>query len=200
VSAAPRAALSCITDFGLVPYVSYATSFLPTLGANQDGSPFSPEEGRQYEAGVKYQPQDLNALFTLALFDLERDTFVQRDLALQRQVQRGKVTSRYEFEVVGKLAAGPGVRHGRIPPVASPRRQGSARLDRGQSRGDRDRLRPVQPGPRLPGLAPGRPRPDRARGILTWLARSTSVRRISRATQRTESSYSRRVGWKRSHT
>jgi iron complex outermembrane receptor protein len=57
---------------GFAPYVSYSESFEPQAGNTYQGEPFDPVTGRQYEVGVKYQPHDANAIFTLAAYDLRR--------------------------------------------------------------------------------------------------------------------------------
>lgn len=57
---------------GFAPYVSYSESFEPQAGSTYQGEAFDPVTGRQYEVGVKYQPQDTNAIFTLAAYDLRR--------------------------------------------------------------------------------------------------------------------------------
>jgi iron complex outermembrane receptor protein len=67
---------------GLSPFVSYSESFEPQTG-NQlafaadgvtvvTGNTFVPVTGRQYEAGLKFQPRGSSALFTLSAFDLRR--------------------------------------------------------------------------------------------------------------------------------
>jgi iron complex outermembrane receptor protein len=57
---------------GLAPFVSYSESFEPQTGNTYQGDPFDPVTGRQYEVGLKYQPRNTNALFTLAAYDLRR--------------------------------------------------------------------------------------------------------------------------------
>lgn len=74
-----RAGLLYKFDNGVAPYVSYAESFLPTLGAGAGGTPFKPETGTQYEAGVKYQPPGWNAFITLAGFELTRQNTLTTD-------------------------------------------------------------------------------------------------------------------------
>lgn len=59
-------------DNGIAPYVSYAESFDPVIGDNGAGRPLKPEQGEQWEAGVKYQPDALPLLVTLAWFDIEQ--------------------------------------------------------------------------------------------------------------------------------
>lgn len=57
---------------GFAPYVSYSESFEPQSGNTYQGSAFDPVTGRQYEAGVKYQPVGTEAIFTLSAYDLRR--------------------------------------------------------------------------------------------------------------------------------
>ena len=93
--------------YGVAPYASYATSFLPQVGVGPDGAQFSPETGRQVEVGVKVQPPSWNAFVTVALFDLVRQDFLQYDPATFAQVQTGEVASQgIEFEAVASLLNG----------------------------------------------------------------------------------------------
>ncbi|MEW6246202.1 MAG: TonB-dependent siderophore receptor [Nitrospirota bacterium] len=89
-----RAALTYLFDIGLAPYISYSTFFLPSIGLSPTGQPFTPETGRQYEAGLKYQPKGSRSFLTAALFDLTRENYVQVDPGTFFQVQRGKARSR----------------------------------------------------------------------------------------------------------
>lgn len=66
-----RVGLTYLTDFGLAPYVSYAESFVPNSGTDIRGATFDPSEARQWEAGIKYQPND-GLLLTLAAFDVTK--------------------------------------------------------------------------------------------------------------------------------
>jgi iron complex outermembrane receptor protein len=68
-------------DVGLSPFASYSESFEPQAGLGYTGNlvggtaetvAFVPVRGRQYEAGLKFQPRGANALFTLSAFDLKR--------------------------------------------------------------------------------------------------------------------------------
>jgi iron complex outermembrane receptor protein len=65
-----RAGLSYLFDNGIAPYVSYSTSFQPTLGADRLGQPFQAQRARQFEAGVKYEPAGSRGLVSLSYFDL----------------------------------------------------------------------------------------------------------------------------------
>jgi iron complex outermembrane receptor protein len=57
---------------GLTPYVSYSTSFSPTITADGTGGLVPPETAQQWEAGLKYAPTWFDGLFTAAVFDLTR--------------------------------------------------------------------------------------------------------------------------------
>ncbi|MEA1942618.1 MAG: TonB-dependent siderophore receptor [Pseudomonadota bacterium] len=79
-------------DSGLNPYVSYAESFEPVIGTMFDGSAYEPQEGRQYEVGVKYQPPGSRSLVTLSWFDIEQSNLLTADPAHPGfQVQTGTV-------------------------------------------------------------------------------------------------------------
>ena len=100
--------------FGLSPYISYTESFEPQAGADYLGNPFSPTTGNMYEAGLKYQPQGLNALFTLSAYELKRQNVPVGDpLAgtggrpTNSQVQIGETRVRgVELEARGELRPG----------------------------------------------------------------------------------------------
>ncbi|AFC85129.1 TonB-dependent receptor [Frateuria aurantia] len=60
------------------PYLSFATSFYPNSGTDADGSPFAPEHGRQWEAGVKFSLQQ-GTTVNLAIYDLRRNNVLETD-------------------------------------------------------------------------------------------------------------------------
>jgi iron complex outermembrane receptor protein len=102
-----RAAVMYNFDNGIAPYFSYSESFLPVLATNAAGGLLNPETGVQYEVGVKYQPVGLNALFTLAAFDLTRDNVVTYAPPSYTAEQTGQVKSRgIELEGTVSLADG----------------------------------------------------------------------------------------------
>lgn len=74
-----RVGLAYKTDFGLVPYASYAESFEPQSGTSWTGGKFEPTTGRQYEVGMKYEPPGVNAMATVALFDLRKQNVLTDD-------------------------------------------------------------------------------------------------------------------------
>ncbi len=92
-------------DNGLSPYVNVSHSFLPLTGTDSvTNQPFEPEEGMQYEAGLRYQPESWNgSLIGLSVFDLTRENVVTSDgILFNRQI--GEVSSRgFELEAVGQI-------------------------------------------------------------------------------------------------
>lgn len=85
---------------GVVPYVTYATSFDPVVGATRSGAAFRPTTGEQYEAGVKYQPPGTKTLITAAGFDITQQNVVTSDINNPGfSVQTGEVKVKgFEFE------------------------------------------------------------------------------------------------------
>ncbi|MGF6574212.1 iron complex outermembrane receptor protein [Paraburkholderia sp. GAS333] len=99
-----RAGLTYVFDNGIAPYVSYTESFAPQSGFDVNGKPFDPERARQYEIGVKYQPNDWDAMFTVALFDLTRKNLLTTDASNPAfQSEAGEARSR-GVEVEGKMS------------------------------------------------------------------------------------------------
>jgi iron complex outermembrane receptor protein len=112
-----RIGLTYLTDFGLAPYVSYAESFFPSIGSQapqRGASAFKPVEGEQYEAGVKYQPNE-QSLLTLSVYQIKQKNVLTGDIEYpEYQLQEGEVRSRGvefegkarvgQFEVIGAVA------------------------------------------------------------------------------------------------
>ncbi len=91
-----RVGLTYLFDNGLAPYVSYSTSFEPVIGnmpTALGGAAFQPSEGKQYEAGIKYQPVGWNGFFTAAVYDLTQSNVQSTDLinGVSYTVQTGEV-------------------------------------------------------------------------------------------------------------
>lgn len=101
-------------EFGLSPYVSYSESFEPQAGATWNGIPFEPVTGRQYEAGLKFQPRGTSAIFTVSAYDLRRQNVPVGDPAAgtggipaNAQIQIGEVRVRgVELEGRGEVLPG----------------------------------------------------------------------------------------------
>ncbi|MET0265269.1 MAG: TonB-dependent siderophore receptor [Duganella sp.] len=63
----------------LSPYISYASSFLPVSGSDFFGAQFKPEEGKQAEAGVKFDYLGGRLTGAIALYDLKRRNVTTAD-------------------------------------------------------------------------------------------------------------------------
>lgn len=106
-----RVALLYASSVGISPYVSYSTSFLPstgTLAPQRGGGSFDPTTGRQYEAGVKYQPPGTSSLLSAAVFELTQQNVSTTDpLYPTYTVQTGEARVRgLELEARANLAEG----------------------------------------------------------------------------------------------
>lgn len=103
-----RAALMYALDGGVVPYVSYSTSFQPAAGTDRLGGVFQPTTGRQAEVGVKYQPAGTGALLTAAAYELTQQNVLTPDpLSRSFNEQTGEVRVRgLELEARGTLSRG----------------------------------------------------------------------------------------------
>jgi iron complex outermembrane receptor protein len=102
-----RAGLIYNFDFGLAPYVAYATSYNPVIGINS-GQLLLPETGQQTEVGFKFQPNGFNGHIGLAWFDLKRQNALTTDPNnVLVPTQSGEVTSRgIELEAVANPIPG----------------------------------------------------------------------------------------------
>jgi iron complex outermembrane receptor protein len=102
-----RVGLGYEFDNGVVPYVSYATSFQPTLAFDAAGRQFKPTTGDQIEAGVKYQPPGYNMLLTAAVFDITQQNVVSSIPNTIFSTQTGEVRVRgFELEAKAELMPG----------------------------------------------------------------------------------------------
>ncbi|WP_200844771.1 TonB-dependent siderophore receptor [Novosphingobium sp. 18052] len=104
-----RAGATYVTQAGIAPYVSYATSFQPVVGQTLGGDAFKPTSGKQWEAGVKYDARSLGdniKLFaTAAVYRIEQSNVLTVDPAnVLFQVQTGEVVSKgVELELVTRI-------------------------------------------------------------------------------------------------
>ena len=78
-----RAGLNYVLDSGVAPYAAYSTSFLPTAGADFNGTPFVPSTGKQVEAGLKFEPRflprDVKMFTSAAVYDLKQEHVLTSD-------------------------------------------------------------------------------------------------------------------------
>lgn len=105
-----RLGANYVTDSGVAPYVSYATSFEPVLGTDVNGDRYQPTSGRQWEAGLKYDarglPDDVKLFATAALFDIRQKNVVvtQPTVLPVSGTQAGRVRVRGgEVELVARI-------------------------------------------------------------------------------------------------
>ncbi len=107
-----RVGLSYVTDAGIAPYVSYATSFEPQLGINSaTDTALKPTSVKQWEGGVKYDarglPSDIKLFATAAGFDIKESNFVSEQVgqtATPLSLQGGTVeVYGAEFELVARI-------------------------------------------------------------------------------------------------
>ncbi len=103
-----RAGLGYEFDNGIVPYVSYSTSFNPQALPRSDGRPFDPAEGKQLEAGIKYQPRDFNGYISAAVFDIVQTNVPTRDPVNSGFFTQAGETRSRGFELEGKVSLGGG--------------------------------------------------------------------------------------------
>jgi iron complex outermembrane receptor protein len=91
---------------GVSPFVSYTESFEPISGSASNGQPFVPKFGRQYEIGVKLQPNDAS-IVTLTAYHIKENNRPVDDPSTQNpfdQMQAGELVSKgFEFEARTEL-------------------------------------------------------------------------------------------------
>ncbi|WP_109126477.1 TonB-dependent siderophore receptor [Dyella sp. C11] len=87
--------LTYVSDVGLAPYVSYATSFQPQATASLDGGGTPPPTtGTQYEFGMKYQAPDKQSFVSVATYHLVQQNVLTTDPVTLLQYVTGEVRSR----------------------------------------------------------------------------------------------------------
>jgi len=75
-----RAGLGYQFDNGITPYVSYSESFLPLSGTDRGGKAFEPSTGKQYEAGIKYEPNGFDGFIQASVYQIDQDKILTTDL------------------------------------------------------------------------------------------------------------------------
>ena len=83
-----RAGLLYLFDNGMAPYVSYSESFNPSSNVGEDGDLIEPTEGRQYEAGLKYEPTGTRDRYSASVFRIDQENVANyiRDINAYRPV------------------------------------------------------------------------------------------------------------------
>ncbi|MCS3903709.1 iron complex outermembrane receptor protein [Methylohalomonas lacus] len=103
-----RGGLVYLFDNGFAPYVSYAESFTPQYDSFRfTGEQKKPITGKQYEAGLRYQPPGLGFSATAAVFEITRkNELVEDPVNPLRVSQIGETRSRgFEFELLADLTS-----------------------------------------------------------------------------------------------
>lgn len=102
-----RGGVNYLFDNGVTPYFSYSESFEPASQTGADGNIFTPSKGKQYEAGVKYVPNDRPIVITGAVYQLTKTNNLMADPAGSFfSVEGGGIRSRgVEVEAKAALSA-----------------------------------------------------------------------------------------------
>ncbi|TYR32886.1 TonB-dependent siderophore receptor [Mesorhizobium microcysteis] len=114
-----RVGLSYRTDWGIIPYANYSTSFSPNIGFVYDSATNArmvarPTKGEQVEVGVKYEIPDYNAVINAAVFNIDQTDGVVYDGTFddagnQRQRQLDLNSRGFELEAAATLDNGLGL-------------------------------------------------------------------------------------------
>lgn len=101
-----RAGVTYQMDGGWAPYAGYSESFQPLGGANAYGTPFKPQRGEQWEAGVKWQPPGQGISAFAAVYQLREKNRKTTDPGNPlNSLQIGEVKVKgFETEVQASLA------------------------------------------------------------------------------------------------
>ena len=104
-----RAGATYVTESGIAPYISYATSFQPLVGQTFGLEAFDPSEGKQIEAGVKFDGRNMSDDFKIfatgAIYRIRQSNVLTQDTVNPGfSVQTGEVTSKgLELEIVARI-------------------------------------------------------------------------------------------------
>ena len=112
-----RVGLAYRTEWGIIPYVNYSTSFSPNIGfvyddvMGDDKRVADPTIGRQKEIGVKYEIPGYNAVISAALFDIDQKDGIVLDAAsgINKQRQLDLNSRGFEVEANATLDNGIGI-------------------------------------------------------------------------------------------
>ncbi len=93
-------------DNGISPYLSYAESFETVVGLDSNKKQLKPEEGRQYEAGIKYELSSVPGFITLAYYDIEVSNLPNPNGLPDEAAQQQGVTTIEGIELEGRVDFG----------------------------------------------------------------------------------------------
>ncbi|KHK54135.1 TonB-dependent receptor [Ralstonia sp. A12] len=104
-----RVGVVYLGPYGLSPYMSYSTSFNPTIGTDRSNQPFKPTKGKQVEAGIKFAPTSKTSI-TAAVFQIHQTNVLTPDLndpTGMHSAQSGEIRSQgIELEGTTQLLPG----------------------------------------------------------------------------------------------
>lgn len=99
-----RAALMYLFDTGFAPYVSYSTSFTPTSFVDEKGDLLKPMTGKQWEAGLKYEPAGMNSQYSLSVFRINQNNIATKEEPTSPYRSIGEIESEgVELEAITEL-------------------------------------------------------------------------------------------------
>lgn len=95
------------TEIGLNPYVSYAESFQAVIGLDTvTNAALKPQQGKQLEIGVKFQPSGTRTYITVAYFDIQQSNLSNPAGLPNASSQQEGVAKIKGFEIEGQTMIG----------------------------------------------------------------------------------------------
>ena len=99
-----RAALLYLFDNGIAPYVSYSTAFTPTIFTDENGKILEPMKGKQWEAGLKFEPEGTQTMYSASVFRINQKNIATKEEPTDPYRSIGEIESEgVELEAVGQL-------------------------------------------------------------------------------------------------
>lgn len=99
-----RAALLYLFDNGIAPYVSYSTAFTPTSFTDENGKILQPMKGKQWEAGLKFEPEGTQTMYSASVFRINQENIATKEEPTDPYRSIGEIESEgVELEAVGQL-------------------------------------------------------------------------------------------------
>ncbi|WP_058914011.1 ferrioxamine B receptor FoxA [Entomohabitans teleogrylli] len=99
-----RAALLYLFENGFALYVSYSTAFTPTSFTDENGNLLEPMKGKQWEAGLKFQPEGSQSQYSASLFRINQKNIATKEEPTDPYRSIGEIESEgVELEAIGYL-------------------------------------------------------------------------------------------------
>ncbi|WP_312686986.1 TonB-dependent siderophore receptor [Kosakonia sp.] len=99
-----RGALMYLFDSGFAPYVSYSTAFTPTSFTDENGKILKPMKGKQWEAGLKFQPEGSQTMYSASVYRINQENIATKVEPTDPYRSIGEIESEgIELEAVGQL-------------------------------------------------------------------------------------------------